>query len=89
MVLNMSGLHLEAAKILEKVLKSSKEKKIPSLRSLIYSNTNIANIKGLYKLVCETLKYKDVLQQIIDMSEILKRERRVSCFFLKNKYISM
>jgi hypothetical protein len=74
----MSRLHLEAAKIIEKALRNSQEDKIPSLCSLIYSNTNISNVKGLYKLVCETLKYKDVLQQIIDNSEILKRERRVS-----------
>jgi putative methyltransferase len=36
------------------------------------------NIKLLYALVCETLKYRQVLEKIIDSTQLLKRERNLA-----------
>ncbi|XP_064642413.1 28S rRNA (cytosine-C(5))-methyltransferase-like [Lineus longissimus] len=63
--------HEVAAEIIGKL----SEKK-HTVKSLVLSS-KFRNIKQLYALVCETLKYRQVLEKIIDSTKLLKRERNL------------
>ncbi|XP_062887352.1 probable 28S rRNA (cytosine-C(5))-methyltransferase [Mobula hypostoma] len=47
-----------------------------SVKSLVY-NSGYENIKQLYALVCETLRYTPVLEEIISMTDLLKKEKKL------------
>src|SRR4051794_23048400 len=67
------NLYLEAAEILESDQKTS-------LKSIIYNGSkgrSTAPAK-LYALVSETIKFQDILQDVITRSGILNAERKVS-----------
>lgn len=52
------------------------KKQNSSVKNLVYAESKkIKNIKQLYALVCETLKYKDVLLDIINQSKIFKNSK--------------
>ena len=57
-----------------------------SVKNLVYAEgKKIKNIKQLYALVCETLKYKDVVQDIINQSKIFKNSKisdELSCLLV-------
>ncbi|KAK7093285.1 28S rRNA (cytosine-C(5))-methyltransferase-like [Littorina saxatilis] len=61
-------LYTEAAAVLEKF-----ENKQGSVKSLVFA-TNYRNVRQLYALVCESLKYQPVLLRIFKDSESLQKE---------------
>ncbi|XP_043910047.1 28S rRNA (cytosine-C(5))-methyltransferase [Protopterus annectens] len=65
------SLYNRAAEILEKL-----ERKEGSVKNLVYSSRD-QNIKQLYALVCETLKYSSVLESIITSTNLLKEEKKL------------
>lgn len=68
------SLYHEAAAIL-----SSSGSEGGSLKSRIYGNKDLKSPPAqLYALVFETCKWSLVLKEVIDASEILKHERKVS-----------
>ncbi|XP_013409950.1 probable 28S rRNA (cytosine-C(5))-methyltransferase [Lingula anatina] len=64
------GLYQEAAGIIQQV-----RDKRGTVKSLVLSHRRVKNTKQLYALVCETLKYSDVLDQVIDAVQICKLEK--------------
>jgi len=71
---NIMSLYHEAAAIL-----SSTGSEGGSLKSRIYGNRDLKSpASQLYALVYETCKWSLVLKEVIDASEILKHERKVS-----------
>jgi putative methyltransferase len=68
------SLYHEAAAIL-----SSTGTEGGSLKSRIYGNKDLKSPPAqLYALVFETCKWSPVLKEVIDASDILKHERKVS-----------
>ncbi|XP_060703724.1 probable 28S rRNA (cytosine-C(5))-methyltransferase [Hemiscyllium ocellatum] len=65
------ALYVKAAAILGQV-----ESKRGSVKTLVY-NSGHKNIKQLFALVCETLKYTSVLNEIITTSDLLKKEKKL------------
>ena len=43
------------------------------------------NKKELYAVVCETLRYLDILNQIIKNTKLIKREKKI----IKNRYLAL
>ncbi|CAG8536291.1 7246_t:CDS:10 [Funneliformis mosseae] len=64
------NFYKQAADILTKL--SARE---GSIKSLTLANT-VKEKKKMYALICETLKYKDVINKIIDNSKLLKVEKQ-------------
>jgi putative methyltransferase len=60
-----------AAKILDKVLK-----KQGTIKSLVMSEKG-TDKKLLYALVCESLKYRQVIEEIMDTTQIAKQEKKM------------
>ncbi|XP_067864144.1 probable 28S rRNA (cytosine-C(5))-methyltransferase isoform X1 [Heptranchias perlo] len=65
------ALYVKAAAILEQV-----EQKRGSVKTLVY-NSGHQNIKQLFALVCETLKYTPVLKELISTTNLLKEEKKL------------
>ncbi|XP_041054354.1 probable 28S rRNA (cytosine-C(5))-methyltransferase [Carcharodon carcharias] len=65
------ALYVKAAAILGQV-----EGKRGSVKTLVY-NSGHKNIKQLFALVCETLKYTPVLKEIISTTDLLKKEKKL------------
>uniref|UniRef100_UPI00398ECCAB 28S rRNA (cytosine-C(5))-methyltransferase n=1 Tax=Pristiophorus japonicus TaxID=55135 RepID=UPI00398ECCAB len=65
------ALYVKAAAILEQL-----EGKQGSVKTLVY-NSGHQNIKQLFALVCETLKYTPVLKDIISTTNLLKKEKKL------------
>ncbi|XP_005986929.1 probable 28S rRNA (cytosine-C(5))-methyltransferase [Latimeria chalumnae] len=61
----------KAAEILQKL-----ERKEGAVKTLVY-NSKFQNIKQLYALVCETLKYSLVLEELITSTDLLKMEKKL------------
>ncbi|XP_041096887.1 probable 28S rRNA (cytosine-C(5))-methyltransferase [Polyodon spathula] len=62
-------LYVKAAEILDKI-----ENKEGAVKTLVY-NSKFQNIKQLYALVCETLKYSKILEEIITSTGLLKQKK--------------
>ncbi|KAK6473442.1 putative 28S rRNA (cytosine-C(5))-methyltransferase [Huso huso] len=62
-------LYVKAAEILDKI-----ENKEGAIKTLVY-NSKFQNIKQLYALVCETLKYAKILEEIITSTGLLKQNK--------------
>lgn len=72
------SLYIEASRIVKEVyLKKA------SVKTLVFASS-VKNKKALHALVCETLKYKDILQQLVEKSGILKFEKSLK----KNDFLS-
>lgn len=71
------ALYGRAAEILEKL-----ERKEGSVKTLVY-NSRDQNIRQLYALVCETLKYAPVLETIITGTNLLKEEKKIKMSLAK------
>ncbi|XP_042194837.1 probable 28S rRNA (cytosine-C(5))-methyltransferase [Callorhinchus milii] len=65
------ALYVKAAEIVERV-----ESKRGSVKDLVY-NSGHQNIKQLFALVCETLKYAGILKEIIGSTKLLKQEKKL------------
>ncbi|XP_006641000.1 28S rRNA (cytosine-C(5))-methyltransferase [Lepisosteus oculatus] len=63
------ALYVKAAEVLEKA-----ERKESSVKTLVY-NSQFQNIKQLFALVSETLKYSAVLEEIISSTGLLKEKK--------------
>lgn len=75
------SLYHEAAAIL-----SSSGSEAGSLKSRIYGNKDLKSPPAqLYALVWETCKWSPVLKEVIDASDILKHERKVSHIYLSHE----
>lgn len=75
------SLYHEAAKVFDHF----SSKKGGSLRSLIYQDSTLKSPHtNLYRVVSESLKFKEVLREVIDKSGLLKLERKASI----NNYLS-
>ncbi|XP_039250477.2 28S rRNA (cytosine-C(5))-methyltransferase-like isoform X1 [Styela clava] len=70
MYLHKSGLEMALYKTASGVLKSIEEKQ-GSVKSLVIAS-KYKNVKQLYALVVETLKYKDVLMEIINKTKLMQ-----------------
>lgn len=71
------GHHEIAASIIEKLFKQQ-----GTIKGLIMNQSTVDK-KLLYAIVCETLKYRIVLEEIIDRSGIGKTEKKLSkCLLL-------
>ncbi|KAL1920147.1 uncharacterized protein VTP21DRAFT_1293 [Calcarisporiella thermophila] len=66
------AFYKQAGEIVEKLLRRE-----GTIKSLTLSD-NVKDKKRMYALICETLKYKTVLSMIIDNSNILKHEKKIS-----------
>ncbi|EDO45380.1 predicted protein [Nematostella vectensis] len=71
----MAALYGSAAKVLEKVLH-----KKGTVKSLVIES-EFANKKKLYALVCETLKYRQVIEDIFEQTKFLKCEKQLKHSF--------
>lgn len=68
------SLYHEAAKIIEDFSTG----KAGSLKALVYQNPSLKSTPArLYALISETLKFQDVIGEVIINSGILKTERKV------------
>ncbi|XP_048413242.1 probable 28S rRNA (cytosine-C(5))-methyltransferase [Stegostoma tigrinum] len=65
------ALYVKAAAVLGQL-----EGKRGSVKTLVY-NSGHKNIKQLFALVCETLKYTSVLNEIIGTTDLLKKEKKL------------
>ncbi|RIA97350.1 S-adenosyl-L-methionine-dependent methyltransferase [Glomus cerebriforme] len=65
------NFYMQAAEILTKLL--AKES---SIKSLTLAD-NVKEKKKMYALICETLKYKNVINQVIENSQLLKVEKKL------------
>ncbi|XP_069766776.1 28S rRNA (cytosine-C(5))-methyltransferase [Narcine bancroftii] len=65
------ALYMQAAAVLGKL-----QAKRGAVKTLVY-NSGHKNIKQLYALVCETLRYASVLEEIIGMTDLLKKEKKL------------
>ncbi|CAB4440544.1 unnamed protein product [Rhizophagus irregularis] len=65
------NFYMQAAEILTKL--ATKE---GSIKSLTLAD-NVKEKKKMYALICETLKYRDVINQIIENSQLLKVEKKL------------
>ncbi|ORX48495.1 S-adenosyl-L-methionine-dependent methyltransferase [Hesseltinella vesiculosa] len=54
-----------------------------TIKGLIIGDATVRDKKKMYALVCETLKYKHVLNEIIDATQLCVIEKKVSFRFLK------
>ncbi|KAL3861136.1 hypothetical protein ACJMK2_007205 [Sinanodonta woodiana] len=63
-------LYVEAARIINQVLN-----KKSSIKNLVFSST-YENKKQLYALTCECLKFRDVLDKILEGSGLLEKEKK-------------
>ncbi|KAM8976502.1 28S rRNA (cytosine-C(5))-methyltransferase [Pelodytes ibericus] len=61
-----------ASKILDKL-----QKKEGALKTLVY-DSKFKNVRQLYALLCETLRYSTILEDIINSSEFLKRDVKMT-----------
>ncbi|XP_029468809.1 probable 28S rRNA (cytosine-C(5))-methyltransferase [Rhinatrema bivittatum] len=73
----MAQLYQTAAGILERA-----QRQQGAVKSLVY-NSKYTNVKQLYALVCETLRYSGVLQEIISSANLLKEERKLKMSLAK------
>ncbi|XP_014678599.1 PREDICTED: probable 28S rRNA (cytosine-C(5))-methyltransferase [Priapulus caudatus] len=69
-------LYLEAAKVIDRVTKKS-----GSVKSLVLGGT-FTNKKKLYALVCETLKYTPIINDIVESEGLLKKEKSLHGFLV-------
>ena len=63
----MSRLYINASNVLDKLNTKG------GLKTLVFSSKIGGNKKKLYALVCETLKYKMVMDDMLDKCKIKKR----------------
>ena len=63
----MSRLYINASNVLDKLNTKG------GLKTLVFSSKIGGNKKKLYALVCETLKYKIVMDEMLDKCKIKKR----------------
>ncbi|CAN6850123.1 unnamed protein product [Brassica oleracea] len=61
----------EAAKVLHTVLRGDAERRaVASIKSLVFS-PSVRNKRGTFALVCETLKYLDVIKDVLEIANVL------------------
>ncbi|KAH0899981.1 hypothetical protein HID58_049549 [Brassica napus] len=61
----------EAAKVLHTVLRGDAERRaVASIKSLVFS-PSVRNKRGTFALVCETLKYLDVIKDVLGIANVL------------------
>ncbi|XP_068330671.1 25S rRNA (cytosine-C(5))-methyltransferase NSUN5 [Pyrus communis] len=61
----------EAAKVLKLVLQGdAKKRSVGTIKSLVYS-PSVRNKKGTFALVCQTLKYLQIIQEVLNAAEVL------------------
>ncbi|RHZ70851.1 hypothetical protein Glove_265g15 [Diversispora epigaea] len=65
------NFYKQASEILEKL-----QNHRGTIKSLTLAD-NVKEKKKMYALICETLKYKDVINQIIDNSQLLLKEKKL------------
>jgi putative methyltransferase len=79
------SLYYEASDIL-----ANAEAKGGSLKNRIFGKKDLKSSPGaIFALVAETTKWSSVLKEVIEKSDILKLEKKVTlsrCFFLKHNY---
>eukprot|EP01091_Cochliopodium_minus_P009443 TRINITY_DN2323_c1_g1_i2.p1 TRINITY_DN2323_c1_g1~~TRINITY_DN2323_c1_g1_i2.p1 ORF type:complete len:525 (-),score=151.30 TRINITY_DN2323_c1_g1_i2:408-1982(-) len=72
----MSKIHKEAAQIIDKV-----EQQKGSIKGLTFSNNDkskpLSSQKAVYALVCETLKYKEIIKNVLDNCENVIKESKI------------
>ncbi|XP_031565177.1 probable 28S rRNA (cytosine-C(5))-methyltransferase, partial [Actinia tenebrosa] len=71
----MASLYSGASKIVDKVIK-----KKGTIKSLVIES-DFENKKILYALVCETLKYKKIIDEILEQTDLLKLEKQLKLSF--------
>lgn len=64
------NIYVIAARILDKV-----DKQQGTIKSLVLSEKNADIRKRLYALICESLKYRKVIEEVMDKTGILKAEK--------------
>ncbi|RKP25465.1 S-adenosyl-L-methionine-dependent methyltransferase [Syncephalis pseudoplumigaleata] len=67
----MASLHRDAARVLDAVFARK-----GTVKGLVLGG-KYANKKALYAIVCETLKYKDALEEIIQRSQLLQNVKKL------------
>ncbi|CAH8382063.1 unnamed protein product [Eruca vesicaria subsp. sativa] len=61
----------EAAKVLHTVLRGDAERRaVASIKSLVFS-PSVRNKRGTFALVCETLKYLNVIKDVLEIANVL------------------